>query len=437
MPHTVSHNGPTVPLAPRYRRPVDGTYGASAPTVPVRRPVQAPIQPSRNPTRRGPVPLPQRPTRNARGWYWTILIGFALLLHLLLYNSSGGYSWHFFTEGAGLLTGQHPPGTTLPGGMHVYANYPQLQIGPVALLLAAAVAPFGATGGWLIAALSMTLAGLVVLYLVEHVARTVRPDVDATSSAVTMLVGGGSFVVSWELLAVYYGHLDDVLALLLLACALVAVAHRSPILAGLCIGLAADAKPWALACAALLLVFPLRQSWRAGMVAAAVIGLAWLPFVLADPHTLGVAAFTIPNVPASGLHALGVTTPATPSWDRAAQLGIGCLLGAVAVARRRWEAVIALGLGVRIALDPSVYAYYTAGLALGLLVWDLVGYRRPMPALSLLCFAGLTVAGFVLKTDSVLGDLRLWSVLLACAVMLAVPRRPRDKVATGHIAAGA
>jgi peptidoglycan/LPS O-acetylase OafA/YrhL len=128
-------------------------------------------------------------------------------------------------------------------------------------------------------------------------------------------------------------------------------------------------------------------------------------------------------VDASSLRALGVTTPNTPSWDREAQIALGCGLGVLAVLRRRWPAVLALGIGARIVLDPSVYTYYTAGFALGVLIWDLVGFRRPMPVLSALCFAGLIAPVFLLHNGHLLGELRLWTLLVAGAVLLVIPGR--------------
>ncbi len=44
----------------------------------------------------------------------------------------GGYSWHYFRDGAWLLSHPSVPG----GGLHLYATHPQLQIGPLALLFA-------------------------------------------------------------------------------------------------------------------------------------------------------------------------------------------------------------------------------------------------------------------------------------------------------------
>lgn len=154
-----------------------------------------------------------------------------------------------------------------------------MQFGPLALLSAVAMRPVTTTGGWMIATWSMTLTGLAVLAMVEHVVRLTRPEDDTTVSRatlVTMLIGGGSFLWSWELLAVHFAHLDDVLALLLLTSAVVAVVYRAPILAGVCVGLATDAKPWALACAAVLLAVPKPARLPAIIAAVGVIGIAWL-----------------------------------------------------------------------------------------------------------------------------------------------------------------
>ncbi|HEX4221189.1 MAG TPA: hypothetical protein VHZ97_02370 [Pseudonocardiaceae bacterium] len=397
---------PTIPtISTPAPAPAPAPAAATEPTEPFLKPVSRP-RPGSNPwSYRAPLLL------------WT------LLLQLILYRNSG-YSWHFFSDGGTLILGGHPPGLSQAGGLHLYANYPQLQFGPLTLLTVVVLLPFTAAGGWMIASWFMTLSGLVAAYLVEQLVWTCRPiDADTSRATMaTMLIGGVSFLLSWELLAVHFGHLDDVLALVLLAAAALATAQRRPVFVGVLLGLATDAKPWALACAALLLALPRRTWWRACASAALVIGVAWLPFVLADPGTLHAAAsFTIPNVPASALRALGVNSAATPSWDRLAQLGSGCLLGVLAVLRGRWQAVIALGIGARIALDPSVYSYYTAGLALGLLCWDLIGSRRPLPVTSLVCFVGLTLAPVVVHNAQVLGELRLWSILLVIAIILVAP----------------
>lgn len=378
--------------------------------------------------------IPAVARRDLRTPTWIALAILAVGLQLVLYPHSG-YSWHYFTEAATLLIGQHPPGDLLMGGLHLYANYPQLQFGPLSILSGVLLLPFS-DAGWFLVSWFMTLCGLAVLYLLERSVRVLRPDLDLNGwpAALTMLVGGTSFVISWELLAVHFSHLDDVIALVLLAIGLFAAVERSPVLTGLCVGLAVDAKPWALACAALLLGFPLRQAWRAIAVAAVVICAAWLPFILGDPHTLSAAAsFSITNSPASALRALGVTDATTPSWDRIAQIGVGCVLGVIAIVRRRFPAVVALGIAARIALDPSVYGYYTAGLAFGVLLWDLVSRSRPIPILGALCLIGLTMAPVGIHDQHLLGELRLWTVVIVAAAMLLLPRH--SEVAKNWVAA--
>ncbi|GGY87155.1 hypothetical protein GCM10010300_34360 [Streptomyces olivaceoviridis] len=65
------------------------------------------------------------------------------------------------------------------------------------------------------------------------------------------------------------------------------------------------------------------------------------------------------------------------------QLCLGCGLGVLAVVRRHWPAVLLLGVGARIVLDPGVHDYYTAGLLLGTPCWERLGLQCPVPAWSL------------------------------------------------------
>jgi hypothetical protein len=224
-------------------------------------------------------------------------------------------------------------------------------------------------------------------------------------------------------LSVHYGHLDDVLALLFAVLAVRALLADAPALAGLCLGLAVDSKPWALAFLPLALAAPRIRRRHVAAYAAVTVLLAWLPFVLADPGTLTATQYAIVNEPSSALRALGVTTAGTPSWDRTAQLVLGCGLGLLAVLRHRWQAVLLLGVGARIVLDPGVYDYYTAGLLLGALCWELLGLRRPVPLWSLTAFASLHLAPAVVGDAALLGDLRLWTVLLLSAGALLLPQR--------------
>ncbi len=161
--------------------------------------------------------------------------------------------------------------------------------------------------------------------------------------------------------------------------------------------------------------------------------MAWLPFLLADPGTLAVTRFTIPNDPSSALRALGVTAPQTPWWDRSAQLALGMAGGCLAVRRGRWQAVLLIAMSARILLDPGVYAYYTSGVLLGAIIVDLVLARWRVPWVSIagaaLLYAARSTHALIPFTLHELGVLRLAFAVGAPLAVLAVPawwmaRRP-------------
>jgi hypothetical protein len=184
-------------------------------------------------------------------------------------------------------------------------------------------------------------------------------------------------MIAWVELTAAYGHLDDALALLFAVTALWAAVTARPMTTGLLVGLAIDAKPWALIFLPLLFLASDRtgsadvagaatevpakaqaqarsRALAAGCALAVVIA-GWLPFFLADPATMAAAHFTIRNMPDSALRAIGFSTPRTPSWDRSAQIVLAWVLGALALWRKRPAAVIMLAAGARIALDPGTH----------------------------------------------------------------------------------
>ena len=188
-------------------------------------------------------------------WYrWAL--GLWALVWLLVYMPGGGYSWHYFAHGSALLF--DGSGASPAGGLHLYANYPSLQIGPVAFLAAQALRSIGPDNGMVAGQLAMTAVGLLVLHTLERCAVLARPALLRRPTALrrTVLLGGGLLLVVWESLSVHYGHLDDVLALLFAVLAVRALIADSPALVGLCLGLAADSKPWALAFLPLVLAAP-------------------------------------------------------------------------------------------------------------------------------------------------------------------------------------
>jgi hypothetical protein len=83
--------------------------------------------------------------------------------------------------------------------------------------------------------------------------------------------------------------------------------------------------------------------------------------------------------------------------------------------------VILLGVGARIALDPADWGYYTAGILLGALLWDVLGTRRPVPLWTVTSFAALTAAHAVTNDSALLGQLRLGLVIAFTAAILLGP----------------
>ncbi|WP_194909309.1 hypothetical protein [Catenulispora rubra] len=362
---------------------------------------------------------PRRVLDDARMW---ALLGCWAVLWFVVVARHGGYSWHYFRQAGALLFDGAAAGAPA-GGLHVYANYPQLQFGPVTSVAAQGLRLLD-PAGVIPAEAIMTAVGLFVLYAIRRITVTLRPELaDDTRLRLAMLVGGGVFLIGWLNLAAGYGHLDDVLALLFVTLAAWALVSDLPAVAGICLALSVDSKPWALVFLPLVFAAPRAARKHVAICTATGVLLAWLPFVLADPHTLTAAQYAITNQPSSALRALGVSSPTTPAWDRPAQIILGCLLGAVAIKRHRWPAVIVLGVGARLVLDPGVYNYYTVGLLLGALLWDLLRTRWPIPVWTLLSGLALGIAPLLTSNAALLGEVRLWLVLGLTADVLIAPAR--------------
>jgi hypothetical protein len=365
--------------------------------------------------------------RSALAWRHVTGLWTAWSMACFLVNlPGGGYSWHYFATGATLLFDGGTAGAP-SGGLHLYAHYPSLQIGPATFVAAEVLRALPSAAALLTAQVVLMALGPLILVQLRSIVRILRPTAaDTRAVRATALVAGCAFLTVWASLAVYYTHLDDALALFLTVLVIRALAEGAPALAGIFLGLACDAKPWALVFAPLLWATPRGRRRYAASFAATLVAAAWLPFVLADPGTLQAAGYTIVNAPSSALRALGVSDPKTPPWDRAGQLLLGSALGVLAIRRRRWPAVLLLGVSTRLLLDPGVYDYYTAGLLLGALSWELLGLQQPCPWWTLSSFVTLYLAPRLLTSPAALGQLRLWTtvVLAACSLTLTPPTAP-------------
>jgi hypothetical protein len=89
-----------------------------------------------------------------------------------------------------------------------------------------------------------------------------------------------------------------------------------------------------------------------------------------------------------------------------AQLTLGAIGAALVAHRRNWAAVPLVAIAVRLALDPEVHHYYTAGLVVAAFIWDL--HTRPghIPYATIAA-ATLEVVRPPLVSDSISGGWRL------------------------------
>jgi Glycosyltransferase family 87 len=346
-------------------------------------------------------------------WPWWVLWPWALAW-IAFQAGMAGQSWHFFAQGARLLF------ANVPGaGLRLYAAHPDLQIGPLALAVSSVFRALGPGNGETTAIAAMSLTGPLMLAAVWRLVPKERRRPSR------LLFAGLLFLPVWAELTTHFAHLDDLLALAFSVAALHAVDRRHPVWAGLALAAAVDAKPWAAAFVVLLLALPRRQ-WLAALAAfTGGMAFVWLPFLLADPRTLAVAHFTIPNDPSSALRVLGVMSARTPWWDRSAQLLLGVAGGAVAIRRGRWPAVLLVALAARIMLDPAVYAYYTSGALLGTIVVDLVVTRWRLPwataTAAVLLYAARFTHALIPFTLHQLGILRLVFAIGLPVVILGIP----------------
>ena len=273
-----------------------------------------------------------------------------------------GISWHFFPFGSDLLIhGAH---------LHLYAAHPELQIGPLAFLVAVPL-------GWLPAGTGLAVAQILMTAALPAALAVLAPLVPRQGRRRRILLAALVVAPIWTVLSVRWVHLDDALALLLLVVAVRAAREDRAILTGLVLALAVDAKPWAVLGLPLLLLLTRRRS---GAVTAGLgIVAAWAPFLLADHATLGAFHPLVGINGSSALSLFGYRGDIIPGWDRTAQLVLAPLAALVAVRRDAWAAALLCGIAVRLALDPQDLAYYAAGATLAAAVFDLLATRWLVP----------------------------------------------------------
>ena len=267
---------------------------------------------------------------------------------------------------------------------------------------------------------------VLLVFLLERTASAVWPnasETDVALRAMTVLLGGVMVAQAWAPLSAIYAHPDDVLALGACVGALWAVATKRPIMLGLLIGAAAAAKPWGILALPLAFALEGRARWRALVVGVGVTAVAYLPFVIVDSGTF--TAVTPQDVVsrASILHLFGVPATDGPTWTRPAQLVAVLVIGGIAVARKRWGAVLFVAVATRLALDPQVFVYYSAGLVLAALAWDLLRSSRPLPLWTFLAFLLLNDSFILVDDATARAVLRFVLIAALLPIVLFAPTR--------------
>ena len=344
------------------------------------------------------------PLERVDRWRYGIIAGVALTAGVV---SGGRGDWDEFVDAGRAMFGS--------AGLHVYEQHHEVQTGPLSLALAWLLS-HTPRDGFVLAAVVCAALGLLSVRLQELTARAMR---GRSHVELIVLVGGSFAAFTWAKLG-GYGHLDDALTL---ACAVAAV-HEAradrPLRAGLAIGIAIISKPWGVIFLPLTLATR-KRDLRSPIVACMLAAVVWLPFIVGTPNALKAMRPTVNLFPDSVLALFGVTTDSIPGWLRVAQLVACFAVASILVLKHRSESAIAAAIAVRIATDPATWSYYTPGLVIGVLIWDLLDDRR-FPWLTLAAVVALAPTWLV-PSDTARGVLRL---AVALAVVVWAFRRPRS-----------
>lgn len=335
-------------------------------------------------------------------------------------HSIGG-DWHYYADGGrALFGGSYGEGGR--GGVHLFADHPELTTGPLSLLVARGLLAFGANG-WFAAHVAIAALGLGAIFMLERAALVAAPLRRRRELQVASLVGGLLLVRMWNELALT-GHIDDALALAALALVSWAVVSRKPYVAGFALAAAVTCKPWAIVAAPLLAALPARRLLAFALTPIAVVCAA-APFVLGDSRTLAASGKYIPGIASdSALRVLHLAVGAAPSWLRAAQLAACLTVATLALLRRRPELVLFLALATKVSLDSQTVAYYSTAALFGAFAYDLIGRRSALPIWTLFAYLTLHSSMDVVADPLQRADIRL-AVALAPIILLLLLKRER------------
>ncbi|MBW4041454.1 MAG: hypothetical protein HIU86_04920 [Acidobacteria bacterium] len=340
-------------------------------------------------------------------WWWLAAWSGLLVAAQVVSDPKSFRSWFFIVRGVHVLLGPH--------ALSLYATHPELQMGPLTFLISApfVLLPHGIGSG--AAAVVMQAAGLVALREVRLLLHPGDPTGDRR-----WLIAAAMTMVAWTLLAVSFGHPDDVLALVGAVLGVRLLRSGAVLRAALVLGLAVDCKPWIAPLALVLLAAPKRSWLPAGLVLVVVVLAVWTPFLI-QPGSLRATGFTIAVDPTATIRLLGLADGRTPVWCRPAQLLIGAVLVAFLARRGRPEAALLVVVVVRLLLDPSTHLYYDSGALLGASMVDLTA---ALPLATSVALAGVLVPPYLLPADDgAQAIIRLVSLLVLGGLALGGRRR--------------
>lgn len=293
-------------------------------------------------------------------------------------------------------------------GLRVYAERPNIQSGPIALLSIGLLADLG-DRAFPLAVAAMFVVAMVALF---------RMDAARDRSPVVLGLGGLIALAWWRTFA-FQGHLDDAATIAIAVVAVAAVERRRHVSAAVALGLALAIKPWAV----FLLPVLMRPSdtWRRRVALpclSLVIGaVTWAPFLLASIGTVGGAKPSVWVAPDSVYRLFTGASSTMPTALRLVQLGACAVAVGWVTLRGHVASALLLGIAVRLLLDGGTWPYYTAGLIIGALLWDVLESEYRLPWATIAASALLPKPTWI-ESAEVRSLMRLVACLGAIALVL-------------------
>ena len=312
-------------------------------------------------------------------------------------------------------------GTVGDQGLRVYAERPNIQSGPIALLSIGLLVDLGEH------AFPLVVSALFVVAMVA----LFRMDAARGRSPVVLGLGGLIALAWWRTFA-FQGHLDDAATIALAVTAVAAVERRRPVTAAVALGVALAVKPWAL----FLLPMLMRptDTWRRRVLlpclSVAIGTVTWAPFLLASSGTVGGVRPSVWVAPDSVYRLFSGASETMPTVLRLAQLGACLVAVAWVTLRGHVSCALLLGISVRLLLDGGTWSYYTAGLIVGALLWDVLESEYPLPWASIAASALLPKPSWI-EPAEVRSLMRLVACLGAVVLVLWTVRRGHRGSAPG------